>query len=233
MSSTRRRRTGIRTAAVAAVLAATAALAGTPAAHAQSAGTVRLTAAQLAQLSARYTPRADGTPGLVAAAAEASGGSDSSASTSTATTAAGSTATGAATDSASGTSSVQQQASWETARGAASTLALGGTGDWVSVFSGGTVARYDAAGKPVWQRTSHSLYQDWQVKSTTWYLPEEFTPVLYEGYDPYQPSSTGTHPYAQADFNHDGVDDIAVAYEVGTSPVRPFTSPGSDLSSGT
>ncbi|SEK93731.1 S53 family peptidase [Streptacidiphilus jiangxiensis] len=240
MSSTRRRRTGIRSAAAVAVLAATAAVSVAPAARAQGpggSGTVRLTAAKLAELSAKYTPRADGTPGLVAAAAEANGaGTSGSSGTRNATGTAGGTggtaATGAAGSASTGTG-VTQESGWQTARGAASTLALGGTGDWVSVFSGGGLARYDKAGKPVWTTTGEQLYGDWQVKPTVAYQDEPFTAVMYEGYDPYQPGSVGTHPYAQADFNHDGVADVAVAYSVGASPDRPFTSPGSDLSSGT
>ena len=35
------------------------------------------------------------------------------------------------------------------------------------------------------------------------------------------------------DFNHDGTDDIAVAYAVADYPFRPFTSPGSELDYGT
>ncbi|WP_406071548.1 hypothetical protein OG372_32525 [Streptomyces sp. NBC_01020] len=213
---------GIRAIAVAAVLAAATAALSAPAAQADppKKDPVRLTAAQLAKLSAHYTPRSDGTPGLVAAAEGAP--ADAKDSKSGATVSAPATAP-----------SIDQKASWETARGAASTLALGGTGDWVSVLSGGTVSRYNAKGDPVWQRTSHSLYTDWQVKPKVPYQTEEYTPVMYEGYDPYEPSSTGTHPYAQADFNGDGVADIAVAYSVGASPARSFTSPGSTLPSGT
>lgn len=234
MPSIRRRTLGIRASAAAAVLSATVALTAAPAAHAQP-GTapVKLTAAQLATLSARYTPRSDGTPGIVAAAEEAGGassGTTSGGTTSSETTSSGTTS---APTTATGTTTVDQQASWETARGAASTLALSGTGDWAAVFSGGTVARYNAKGLPVWQITSHELMTDWQVKPTLSYQPEEYTPVLYEGYDPYQPDSTGTHPYAQLDVNHDGVADIAVAYSVGASPARPFTSPGSTLEYGT
>ncbi|WP_433891187.1 S53 family peptidase [Streptomyces sp. CA-111067] len=222
---------GIRTVAVAAVLAAATAVLSVPAAHADPAEKppLRLTAAQLAKLSDRYTPRSDGTPGIVATAerstAAPAAGSDPA-------TGAGQTGTAAAAPAAT-TPAIDQTAGWETARGAASTLALSGTGDWVSVFSGGTVTRYDAKGDPVWQRTSHSLYTDWQVKPVIPYQAQEFTPVLYEGYDPYQPSSIGTHPYAQADFNGDGVADIAVAYSVGDSPARDFTTPDSTLQSGT
>ncbi|NUS15342.1 MAG: hypothetical protein HOY69_28785 [Streptomyces sp.] len=226
----------LRGAAVAAVVATAAALLAAPTAHAQPADhVIRLNAAQLAKLSDKYIPRTDGTPGLVAAAA--SGGS-SAADATGATTPSGSATPGSASDgtsaaAGSATTSIGEQTNWQTARGAASTLALHGTGDWVGIFSGGSVTRYDAHGNPVWQRTAHSLYTDWQAKAQVSYLAQEFTPVLYEGYDPYQPSSIGTHPYAQGDFNDDGVADVAVAYSVGDSPPRPFTSPGSTLRSGT
>jgi hypothetical protein len=192
---------------------------------------LRLTAKQLDKLSQRYTPRTDGTPGLVAAAAAASDSTSGTAgdATSGATGGSGSDATPAAGDS----SSITQKGSWETARGSAATLALNGTADWVALGTSGVITRYNAKGDPVWTRTSHSLYTDWQVKPKVSYQPDEYTPVMYEGYDPYEPSAVGTHPYAQADFNHDGVADLAVAYSVGASPSRSFTSPGSDLQYGT
>ncbi|MFC1442389.1 hypothetical protein ABUW04_29465 [Streptacidiphilus sp. N1-10] len=237
MSSTRRRRTGIRTAAATAVLATAAAMTVAPVASADtgSSGTVRLTAAKLAELSAKYTPRSDGTPGLVAAAAESTGADsvNSSSSTGTSSGSSSSAATGTSSSTTSASSGITTESSWETARGAASTLALGGTADWVSVFSGGGLTRYDAAGKPVWNTTGEQLYSDWGVKPQTAYLDQPFTAVMYEGYDPYQPGATGSHPYAQADFNHDGVADVAVAYNVGSSPYRPFTASGSDVSTGT
>ncbi|WP_051839187.1 S53 family peptidase [Streptomyces sp. NRRL F-5126] len=235
-------RPGIRPAGIVAALATSVALLSAPAAHADPATghhSVRLTAGALKKLSDQYTPRTDGTPGLVAAARAASGGpsgtgsgKDASPQGSGATNGAKAAPHSATTDSGS-SAGFQEESSWETPRGAASTLALHGTSDWVGVFSGGEVARYDANGNPVWQRTSHSLYKDWRVKPVNARQAEEFSPVLFQGYDPYQPSALGTHPFAQADFTHDGVDDIAVAYSVGASPARPFTSPGSDLQSGT
>lgn len=236
----RRRSPGMRrSACLAAVLATAGALLTAPAAQADTGNSdqpVRLTAGALDKLSDRYTPRSDGTPGIVAKAAEGADGmtaphtkkqQSKAGVKATGKAAAGENTTGAAA------SSFREEASWETARGVASTLTLGGTRDWVGVFSGGTVARYDADGDPVWQRTSHSLYTDWEVKPKNPRLAEEFTPVLYEGYNPYQPSTLGRHPFAQADFNGDGVGDVAVAYSVGAKPLRDFTSPGSDLQTGT
>ncbi|MFI0898381.1 hypothetical protein [Streptomyces sp. NPDC020983] len=224
----RSRAKALRAGALAAVLGTAAALLAAPAVHAQPADhVVRLNAGRLAALSARFTPRSDGTPGLVAAAAAGSTASPDPAATPPATSQSGTAPSAAAS------TSIDEQTTWQTARGAASTLALNGTRDWVAVFSGGSVARYDAHGAPVWQRTAHSLYTDWQVKPRVSFQTEEYTPVLYEGYDPYQPSSIGTHPYAQADFDGDGVADVAVAYSVGESPARTFTAPGSSLQSGT
>ncbi|MFI0724514.1 hypothetical protein [Streptomyces sp. NPDC021224] len=213
----------LRGGALAAVLATAAAVLAAPAAHAEPSGhVIRLNAAQLAKLSAEYTPMSDGTPGLVAAAAR-SGASRGDAA---------GTADPAAPQNAA-SPSVDEQTNWQTARGAASTLALNGTGDWVALFGSGSVTRYDAHGDPVWQRTTHSLYTDWHVTPQSSLQPEEYTASMYEGYNPYNPSSTGKHPYAQADFNHDGVADVAVAYSVGDNPVRSFTSPGSTMSTGT
>ncbi|MFF7337118.1 hypothetical protein ACFZAT_07210 [Streptomyces sp. NPDC008163] len=211
------------------MLATAGALLSTPSAQAAP-GTdrpVRLTAGALAALSKQYTQRSDGTPGLVAAAREAGTGTrDEPAET-------GKRSGGTAAPAEGTAKALKTKASWETPRGAAGTLALGGTHDWVGIFSGGAVSRYDADGDAVWQRTSHSLFTDWQVKPKLVYQAEEFSPVLHQGYNPYQPTLSGSHPFAQDDFNHDGVDDIAVAYSVGDSPARPFTSPGSELSSGT
>ena len=245
---------GIRAGVVATTLAVGAALLASPTAQADGASahapTVRLTAAALAKLSARYAPQPDGVPGQVAAVTGGTGsGTPTGGAPAAAGTGSGSTAKAAANATAKSTAKVtakstakstaaggyafNQVGQWETAVGAAVTAPLGGTGDWVSIFGGGTVTRLDAKGDPVWDRTSGSLYTDWKVKPTVAYQTQEFTPTLYEGYNPYQPSATGTHPYAVGDFNHDGVDDVAVAYNVGVYPDRPFTSPGSTLDEGT
>lgn len=218
----------LRGGATAAVLAVATALLSTPAAQAAPVAhkPVRLNAKQLAKLSAKYTQRADGTSGFVAAAASGDASSTES-------TAAPSTSSSSSSSSTAATTGIDQSTTWESARGSVSTLALQGTQDWVALSSGGSVTRYDAKGNPVWQKTSSSLYGDWQVKAVKTYQPQAFTPVMSEGYNPYQPSSSGRHPFAQADFNGDGVADIAVAYAVGQYPARPFTSPGSDLPSGT
>ncbi|MFC1440907.1 hypothetical protein ABUW04_21840 [Streptacidiphilus sp. N1-10] len=222
---------GIRTAAIAAVLAVGAALTGPVTAHADNGSKpVRLTAAALARLSARYTPSTDGS-----AIQEALVAKDSTASTAAAAATAKPQASSSASApvAAAGATTFQNEGSWETTQGVVRTLALGGTADWVGVSTAGEISRSTASGARVWDRTSHSLYADWGVKNKVVYQSQEYLPQLYAGYNPYQPSTTGQHPYLSADFNHDGTDDIAVAYSVGSSPARPFTVAGSTLSSGT
>lgn len=227
----------LRGGATAAVLAVATALLSAPAAHAAPVAPkpVRLNAKQLAKLSAKYIQRADGTSGFVAAAA--SGDASSTGTTAAPSTSAPSTSTPStsapSTSAAPSTTGIDQSTTWESARGSVSTLALQGTQDWVALSSGGSITRYDAQGDPVWQKSTSSLYDDWQVKPVNAYQPQVFNAVMSEGYDPYSPGSSGRHPFAQADFNGDGVADIAVAYSVGQYPSRPFTSPGSDLPSGT
>lgn len=221
-----------------ALLAATAlgasGLIAAPAAQAATGGgskeVVRLTPSALKKLSDRYKTRADGTAGQVASV----GGDDTSDASNSGSGKASSGKTGSGSD-ATGTDGLglKQDGQWETARGVASTVTLGSTGDWLSIYSSGTVTRLDAKGSPVWTRTSHSLMTDWGVTPKSSFQPEEYVPELYEGYNPYQPSSTGQSPYTTGDFNHDGTDDLAVAYNVGSNPARNFTSPGSDLQSGT
>ncbi|MFC1432201.1 hypothetical protein ACEZDB_16255 [Streptacidiphilus sp. N1-3] len=206
------------------MLALGAVLLSVPAAHADGSAqhrTVRLTAGAIAQLSKRFENRIDGTPAQVASVEAAS-----TAATPQAAPAAGGETTAAPS------LNLRQTGQLETARGFAETMTLGGTGDWVGVFSGGTVTRYDAQGNAVWDRGATSLYQDWKVTPNNWYQTDPYLPNLYEGYNPYEMSATGTHPYATGDFNHDGVADVAVAYAVGDNPFRPSASPGSQLTYG-
>lgn len=190
---------------------------------------IRLNATAIEKLSMRYQPRIDGTPGQVAAqqgpaaAAPALAGSTSNPTS-------GSREHADASSTAPG---FERTGQWETARGFAEGLALGGTKDWVGVFSGGTVARYDAQGKQVWSRGATSLYKDWQVSPHNWFQPYPYLPNLYVGYNPYQMSATGKQPYVTGDFNDDGAQDVAVAYAVGDWPFRPFSSPGSKVDYGT
>ncbi|MEV5957728.1 hypothetical protein AB0M11_28845 [Streptomyces sp. NPDC051987] len=190
---------------------------------------IRLTAAAIEKLSRRYEPRIDGTPGQVAAEEGPAAAAPALPGTERNRTA---TASGK-TDTPPTAPGFKRTGQWETARGVAEPLALGGTKDWVGVFSAGTVARYDAHGHQVWNRGATSLYKDWQVKPDNWFQPYPYLPNLYVGYNPYQMSVTGRHPYVTGDFTGDGVGDVAVAYTVGDWPFRPFSSPGSKLSYGT
>ena len=228
---------GIRSGTAAAVLAVAAALLAAPTAGADDAHArpgVRLNASALARLSARYQNRIDGTPGQVASQQGPSVAPTLP--TGPAGSGVGATparSSGTVSDTPSGTPGFQQTGQWETARGFGETAALGGTGDWLGIFSGGTVARYDAAGRQVWNRSATSLYTDWQVTPVHSFQPWPYLPNLYEGYDPYSMSTTGRQPYATGDFNGDGTADVAVAYAVADAPFRPFTSPGSTLDYGT
>ncbi|ROS79145.1 S53 family peptidase [Cellulomonas sp. PhB143] len=233
----------LRSAGVVATAATLAALLSAPVATAAPGGdgdpdgdspdAVSLTHEQLDALGEKFLPRTDGTPGLVADAAGAGSGSNGTGSADgTPETRSGTLGASAGATDGQGSGLVGTSA-WETVRGTVTPLALDGTRDWVGISSGGTVARYDKDGDPVWQRTSRSLVTDWDATPTNAYQGEAWLPVMYQGYNPYQPSSVGRHPFAQDDFNGDGVNDLAVAYDFGNSPPRPFTTPGSDLQSGT
>ncbi|MFC8734506.1 hypothetical protein ACFT5B_18785 [Luteimicrobium sp. NPDC057192] len=228
----RARTRSLRSACLAATAAVVVATVTAPAVHAADSGTTdpngpRLTAAQLGKLSQRYTPQADGTPGLVAqASGTAAAGSASQPQTLQ-------KSLGATSKNDGDVQGFESKGSIETVRGAMSTLALSGTSDWVGITSAGTVARYDAQGRVVWQDGVHDLAKAWDVTNANDVHTEDLTPQLYEGFNPYQPGSTGRHPFAQADLNHDGTADVAVAYQLGVSPNAPFTTPGSDLQSGT
>jgi hypothetical protein len=214
------------------VLAVGAGVLVTPSAQAdppQHAKGIRLTAGAIEKLSKRYQTRIDGTPGQVAAQEGPAAAAPAPQSTAPTVTA----GSDKQTDTASAAPGFKRTGQWETARGFAEGAALGGTKDWVGVFSGGTVARYDAQGKQVWGRGATSLYKGWQVTPNNWFQPYPYLPNLYAGYNPYQMSATGKHPYVTGDFNGDGVDDVAVAYAVGDWPFRPFSSPGSQVDYGT
>ncbi|WP_329528585.1 S53 family peptidase [Streptomyces sp. NBC_01462] len=217
---------------VATVLGLAAGLLVTPPAQAhapQHATGVRLTATAIEKLSKRYQTRVDGTPGQVAAQEGPAAAAPAPQGTAPTLKAGAENRT----DAAPTAPGLKRTGQWETARGFAEGVALGGTKDWVGVFSGGTVARYDAQGKQVWGRGATSLYKDWQVTPDNWFQPYDYLPNLYVGYNPYQMSASGKHPYVTGDFNGDGVDDVAVAYAVGDWPGRPYSSPGSQLHYGT
>ncbi|MFE8948692.1 hypothetical protein [Streptomyces sp. NPDC007856] len=223
---------GIRVGMVATVLGLAAGLLAAPPVAADpphGAKGIRLTASALEKLSKRYQPRIDGTPGQVAAQEGPAAATPPLPGPKPSLT----SASGEHARASSAVPGFKRTGQWETARGFAEPVALGGTKDWVGVFSGGTVARYDAEGKQVWSRGATSLYNDWQVTAKNWFQPYPYLPNLYAGYNPYQMSATGRHPYVTGDFNGDGEQDVAVAYAVGDWPFRPFSSPDSKVDYGT
>ncbi|PJI84893.1 hypothetical protein [Luteimicrobium subarcticum] len=234
----RTRTRSLRSATLAVTAAAVTAMVTAPAVSASTGAddggsdSLHFTASQLDKASQHYLPQADGTPGLVAQAQDLT---DDTTSTSAqqSQTLKGSAKLGATSKSDADVDGFVSKGSVETVRGAMSTLTLGGTLDWVGITSAGTVARYDAQGHIVWQDGVHDLTKAWDITSINDVHTEDLTPQLYEGYNPYTPSATGRHPFAQADLNGDGTADVAVAYQLGVAPDAPFTTPGSDLNSGT
>ncbi|UJP09415.1 hypothetical protein L2X99_13395 [Microbacterium sp. KUDC0406] len=213
----------LRAAGVAVAATTVIGLLAVPAAYATDAApdAPRLTPEALASLSDRYTPQSDGTPGLVA---EASGQADAPSQTLKATQ---------KSKSDEDVSGFESKGSIETMRGAVSPMTLDGTKDWVGVSNAGGLARYDAHGDLKWQIGAHDLSAAWQVDYESPFTTEDLTPVMFQGFNPYQPGSTGRHPFAQLDVTGDHVADVAVAYQLGVAPMEPFRVPGSDLTSGT
>ncbi|MER5207374.1 FG-GAP-like repeat-containing protein [Streptomyces sp. NPDC002825] len=123
----------------------------------------------------------------------------------------------------------------ETYRGQADTAQLdGGHGDFLAVHSLGTVTRLAADGRTVWKRDNASLYADWQVKNIRPWQSEPYPARITTGFHANSPfADTSDRGWAQGDLTGDGVADIVFTADVGTSPYRPFTSPGSPLSTGT
>ncbi|MEV0268065.1 S8 family serine peptidase [Hamadaea sp. NPDC050747] len=118
----------------------------------------------------------------------------------------------------------------ETVRGVTATSALPG-GDLLVVHSGGSVARMTAAGETVWRRGTASLHSDWQVTNLRPWQPEPYSARIYLGYGPL--STIEPQSYAVGDLTGDGIPEVAFLAEVGVSPYRPFTKPGSALNTGT
>lgn len=218
---------GLRATCLAASAAAVVALVAAPAAQASTADDTphgpQFSKSALNRSSEKVTPLNDGTPGLVAQA-------EGDTSSPEPQQKLGAKKRSRNDDDVSGFVS---KGSAETMRGAAETMALVGTDDWVAMSTAGGVVRYDKNGDARWRVGTHDLDAAWNISWNTPYDQEDLTPVMYEGFNPYQMGSTGTHPYAQIDANHDGTPDIAVAYNMGTDPEITFTVPDSDLSTGT
>ncbi|MFI9745995.1 PQQ-binding-like beta-propeller repeat protein [Streptomyces sp. NPDC052494] len=139
------------------------------------------------------------------------------------------------TGSAAGGLSLTTASALETYRGQADTAQLGGgRGDFLAVHSLGTVTRLSEDGRTVWKRDNASLYADWQVKNIRPWQTEPYPARITTGYHANGPfTDSSDRGWTQGDLTGDGVADVVFTADVGTSPYRPFTSPGSSLTTGT
>ncbi|WP_329624328.1 VCBS repeat-containing protein [Streptomyces sp. NBC_01255] len=139
------------------------------------------------------------------------------------------------TDTTAGGLAVTKASGLETYQGQADTAQLGGArGDFLAVHSLGTVTRLTEDGRTVWKRDNSSLYADWQVTNIRPWQTEPFPARITTGFhanSPYADSSD--RGWTQGDLTGDGIADVVFTADVGTSPYRPFTSPGSTLTTGT
>ena len=122
----------------------------------------------------------------------------------------------------------------ETYRGNAETAPLGGgKGDFLAVHSLGLITRLTTGGQAVWKRDSDSLYADWQVKPLRPWQKEPYPARITVGYEANSPyADLADRGFAQGDLTGDGVADVVFTAKVGANPYRPFTSPGSSLTTG-
>nr|WTB28530.1 PQQ-like beta-propeller repeat protein [Streptomyces sp. NBC_00830] len=122
----------------------------------------------------------------------------------------------------------------ETYRGNAETAQLyGGKGDFLAVYSLGLITRFTTGGQTVWKRDNESLYADWHVKPLRPWQKEPYPAHITVGYEANSPyANLADRGFAQGDLTGDGVADVVFTAKVGAVPYRPFTSPGSSLTTG-
>ncbi|MFE7574186.1 FG-GAP repeat domain-containing protein [Streptomyces sp. NPDC057521] len=123
----------------------------------------------------------------------------------------------------------------EGVRGLGATVPVGKKGDYYSVNAMGNVQLHAADGSETWARTASSFYTDWQVKPLQVWRVEPYPPQILMGYNAVSPFSPNSESgYSAGDLTGDGVPDLVFSAKVGATPYpRAFTSPGSDLSTGT
>ncbi|WUT00710.1 VCBS repeat-containing protein [Streptomyces sp. NBC_00708] len=120
----------------------------------------------------------------------------------------------------------------EGVRGLGATVPVGKKGDYFTVNAMGNVQLHAADGSETWARTSSSFFTDWQVKPLQVWRTEPYPPEIVMGYNavtPFAPNSQSG--YSAGDLTGDGVPDIVFSALVDYP--RAFTSPGSDLNTGT
>ncbi|WP_339131892.1 VCBS repeat-containing protein [Streptomyces sp. f51] len=123
----------------------------------------------------------------------------------------------------------------EGVRGMGATVPAGKNGDYFTFNSMGYVQRHAADGSETWARTSSSFFTDWQVRPTQPWRVEPYPAQILMGYNAVSPfSANSDNGYSTGDLTGDGVPDVVFSAQVGTTPYpRPFTSPGSSLTTGT
>ncbi|WP_329206571.1 VCBS repeat-containing protein [Streptomyces sp. NBC_00683] len=122
----------------------------------------------------------------------------------------------------------------EGVRGVGATVPAGSDGSYFTLHSLGNVQLHKADGTTAWARTNASLYTDWQVKPLRVWQTEPYPARIMMGYNAVSPfTAASDQGFDTADLTGDGTPDVVFSASVGSSPYRPFTSPGSTLPTGT